>query len=76
MDRQFLIRGGGKVHFSDGAVPFFRVSFSPIFCGTGYLRKAIFVEPGKKIFVGSSPYKFRSSTPPRFLILAVEPMVL
>ena len=32
------------MYLSDGDVPFFRVSFSPIFCRTGYLKKAVFLE--------------------------------
>ena len=30
------------MYLSDGDVPFFRVSFSPIFPGKGYQKKAIF----------------------------------
>ena len=38
-------RGGGYlVYLSDGDVPFFRVSFSPIFSITGYQKKANFLE--------------------------------
>ena len=38
-------RGGGYlVYLSYGDVPFFRVSFSPIFSGTGYQKKANFLE--------------------------------
>ena len=38
-------RGGGYlVYLSDGDVPFFRVSFSPIFSRTGYQKKANFLE--------------------------------
>ena len=38
-------RGEGYlVYFSDGDVPFFRVSFSPIFSRTGYQKKANFLE--------------------------------
>ena len=33
------------VYFPDGDVPFFRVSFLPIFTGTGYQKKEIFLEP-------------------------------
>ena len=36
--------GGYLVYLSDGGVPFFRVSFSPIFSRTGYQRKANFLE--------------------------------
>ena len=37
---------GGRyfVYLSDGDVPFFRVSFSPIFSRTGYQKKANFLE--------------------------------
>ena len=37
-------KGGYLVHLSDGDVPFFRVSFSPIFPRTGYQKKAHFLE--------------------------------
>ena len=38
-------RGEGYlVYLSDGDVPFFRVSFSPIFSRTGYQKKANFLE--------------------------------
>ena len=37
-------RGGYLVYLSDGDVPFFRVSFSPIFSRTGYQKKANFLE--------------------------------
>ena len=36
--------GGYLVYLSDGDVPFFRVSFSPIFSKTGYQKKASFQE--------------------------------
>ena len=36
--------GGYLVYLSDGNVPFFRVSFSPIFSRTGYQKKANFLE--------------------------------
>ena len=36
--------GGYLVHLFDGDVPFFWVSFSPIFSRTGYQRKANFLE--------------------------------
>ena len=36
--------GGYLVYLSDGDVPFFRVSFSPIFSRTGYQKKASFLE--------------------------------
>ena len=36
--------GGYLVYSSDGDVPFFRVSFSPIFSRTGYQKKANFLE--------------------------------
>ena len=47
--RRYLLgtptRGGGYlVYLSDGDVPFFRVSFSPIFSRTGYQKKANFLE--------------------------------
>ena len=42
--------GGYLVYLSDGDVPFFRVSFSPIFSRTGYQKKANFLEQGEKIF--------------------------
>ena len=32
--------GGYLVYLSDGDVPFFRVSFSPIFSRTGYQKKS------------------------------------
>ena len=35
---------GYLVYLSDGNVPFFRVSFSPIFSITGYEKKANFLE--------------------------------
>ena len=37
---------GGEylVYLSDGDVPFFRVSFSPIFSRTGYQKKANFLQ--------------------------------
>ena len=37
-------RRGYLVYLSDGDVPFFRVSFSPIFSKTGYRNKANFLE--------------------------------
>ena len=37
-------RGGYLVYLTDGDVPFFRVSFSPIFTRTGYQKKANFLE--------------------------------
>ena len=36
--------GGYLVYLSNGDVPFFRVSFSPIFSRTGYQKKANFLE--------------------------------
>ena len=36
--------GGYLVYLSDGDVPFFRLSFSPIFSKTGYPKKANFLE--------------------------------
>ena len=38
--------GGGRylVYLTDGDVPFFRVSFSPIFSRTGHQKKANFLE--------------------------------
>ena len=36
--------GGYLVYLSDGDVPFFRVSSSPIFSRTGYQKKAHFLE--------------------------------
>ena len=36
--------GGYLVYLSDGDVPFFRVSFLPIFSRTGYQKKANFLE--------------------------------
>ena len=44
--RMIASRGGGRylVYLSDGDVPFFRVSFSPIFSRTGYQKKANFLE--------------------------------
>ena len=40
-----MARGGGYlVYLSDGDVPFFRVSFSPIFPRTGCQKKANFLE--------------------------------
>ena len=45
MKSMFGSRGGGYlVYLSDGVVPFFRVSFSPIFSITGYQKKASFLE--------------------------------
>ena len=38
------VGGGYLVYLSDGDVPFFRVSFSPIFSRTGYQKKANFRE--------------------------------
>ena len=38
-------QGECLVYFSDRDVPFFRVSFSPIFSRTGHQYKAIFLEP-------------------------------
>ena len=43
--------GGYLVYLPDGDVPFFRVSFSPIFSRTGHHLKAKIQEPGKKIFL-------------------------
>ena len=40
----FSSRGGYLVYLTDGDVPFFRVSFSPIFTRTGYQKKANFLE--------------------------------
>ena len=39
--------GGGRylVYFSDGDVPFFRVSFSPIFSRMAYQNRAVFLAP-------------------------------
>ena len=51
-------RGGGGylVCLSDGDVPFFRVSFSPIFSRIGYHLKAKILEQGEKIlFRGHIP---------------------
>ena len=39
-----VARRGYVVHLSDGDVPFFRVSFSPIFSRTGYQKKVNFLE--------------------------------
>ena len=36
--------GGYLVYLSDGDVPSFRVSFSPIISGTGYRKNANFLE--------------------------------
>ena len=36
--------GGYLVYLSDGDVPFFRLSFSPIFLRTGYQKTANFLE--------------------------------
>ena len=36
--------GGYLVYLTDGDVPFFRVSFLPIFSRTGYQKKANFLE--------------------------------
>ena len=42
---QYFSGGGGYlVYLSDRDVPFFRVSFSPIFSRTGYQKKANFLE--------------------------------
>ena len=37
--------GGYLLYLSDGDVPFFRISFSPILSRTGYQKRAIFLEP-------------------------------
>ena len=43
--RKYAPGGGGYlVYLTDGDVPFFRVSFSPIFSRTGYQKKANFLE--------------------------------
>ena len=42
--------GGYLVYLSDGDVPFFRVSFSPIFSRTGYQKKANFLEQVVKTY--------------------------
>ena len=48
MPREFCfggtIPGGYLVYLSGGDVPFFRASFWPIFSGTRYPKKAIFLE--------------------------------
>ena len=44
-DLLLLPKGGGVLSIlSDGNVPFFRVSFLPIFSRTGYQKKANFLE--------------------------------
>ena len=44
-EKKHVAPGGGYlVYLSDGDVPFFRVSFSPIFPRTGYQKKANFLE--------------------------------
>ena len=45
-DTRIWIPGGGGYleYLSDGDVPFFRVSFSPIFSRTGYQKEANFLE--------------------------------
>ena len=44
-------RGGGhSVYLCDMDVPFFRVSFSPIFSRSGYQKKAVFLEPVVKTY--------------------------
>ena len=46
LPRQVPSPGGGYlVYLSDGDVPFFTVSFSPIFPRTGNQKKASFLEP-------------------------------
>ena len=37
--------GGCLIYLFDGDVPFFRVSFSPIFSRIGYQKKAILLDP-------------------------------
>ena len=50
------VGGGYLVYLSDGDVPLFRVSFSPIFSRTGYHLKAKILEQGeKKFFRGHIP---------------------
>ena len=56
---------GYLVHLSDGDVPFFRVSFSPIFSRRVCQKKAIFLEPvvkicqkGKFVRLGYYPVQF------------------
>ena len=44
LNEDFRRGGGYLVYLSDGNVPFFRVSFSPIFSRTGYQKKANFPE--------------------------------
>ena len=44
LTRNYGSPGGYLVYLSDGDVPFFRVSFSPIFSRTGYQKKANFLE--------------------------------
>ena len=44
LDFEVKSRGGYLVYLTDGDVPFFRVSFSPIFTRTGYQKKANFLE--------------------------------
>ena len=46
----FTSRGGYLVCLSDWDVPFFRVSFSPIFSRTGYQKKANFLEQVVKAY--------------------------
>ena len=49
MDEEFSIPIPGE-GLSDGDVPFFRVSFSPIFSTTGYQKKANFLEQVVKTY--------------------------
>ena len=61
------VRNGNLVILGYYLVPVFvlGVYFSPIFPSIGYPLKAKFWSwVKKKFFVGISPYKFRSSTPP------------
>ena len=45
---------------ADGDVPFFGVSFSLIFPGTGYQNKAIFLEPLNNVIPMTTGSKFHS----------------
>ena len=49
---QNIVQSPGRgylVYLSSGDVPFFRVSFSPIFARMGYQNKIIFLQPVVKI---------------------------
>ena len=57
LKRETIQPGGGGylVYLSDGDVPFFRVSFSPIFSRTGYQRRQKFWSRVKNFLPGHIP---------------------